>query len=260
MRGELQVCALASGSSGNCFYVGNGKGGVLIDAGISAKQICLRMAARGLQPENVRGIFVTHEHSDHILGIDVFARKFRVPVFTTRKTAAACFLCEDAHLIRVIQNTEEVKLAGMTIEAFGKFHDAIDPVSYTISSVKKRVSVMTDLGHACKRVQEQISEADFLFLESNHDERMLRDGSYPEELKQLILSDIGHLSNRQAGLCVLEYASQRLKHVVLSHLSENNNTPQLALRTFMKLVKERSDLALNVGLSVREEATQVWAV
>lgn len=260
MRGALEVCALASGSSGNCFYVGNGKGSVLIDAGISAKQMCLRMQERGLKPEKVRGIFITHEHSDHVRGVDVFARRFRVPVFATRKTAQACFLCQEEKLIREIRNTEEITLAGMVIEAFGKFHDAIDPVSYTISLGKKRVSVMTDLGHACKRVQEHVSEADFLFLESNHDEQMLKHGNYPEELKQLILSDIGHLSNRQAGLCVLEHASTRLKQVVLSHLSQENNTPQLAMKTFLKLVRERSDLKMETSLSIREEATRVWKV
>ncbi len=258
MRGELEVCALASGSSGNCFYVGNGKGGVLIDAGISTKQICLRMAERGLKPEKIKGIFVTHEHSDHIRGVDVFARMFRVPIFATRKTAAACFLCDDASLIRSIRNTEEVNLAGLCVKAFGKFHDAIDPVSYMISHRKKKVSVITDLGHACKRVQEHVSDVDFLFLESNHDEQMLRQSDYPEELKRLILSDIGHLSNRQAGLCVLEHASPRLKRVVLSHLSEHNNTPQLAMRTFLKLVRERRDLKMETSLSTREEATQVW--
>jgi len=256
----MEVCALASGSSGNCFYVGNGKGGILIDAGISAKQICLRMQKRELQPEKVKAVFVTHEHIDHVRGIDVFARNFNVPIFVTQKTAAACFICDDADLIRVIRNTEEVILAGMIIEAFGKYHDAIDPVSYSVSNGKKKVGVMTDLGHACKRVQEQVSDADFLFLESNHDEQMLRSGGYPEHLKQLILSDIGHLSNRQAGLCVLEHASPRLKQVVLSHLSAQNNTPQLALRTFLKLVKERSDLSFETSLSVREEPTQVWKV
>ncbi len=260
MRGELQACALASGSSGNCFYVGNGKGSVLIDAGISAKQICMRMEERGLQPEKVKGIFVTHEHGDHVRGIDVFARRFRVPVFATRKTAQSCFLCENEELIRIIRNTEEIELAGMCIEVFRKFHDAVEPVSYTVACGKKRVSVITDLGHACKRVQEQVNDADFLFLESNHDERMLKQGDYPEELKALILSDIGHLSNRQAGLCVLEHASSRLKQVVLSHLSENNNTPQLALRTFLKLVKERNDLSFDTSLSGREEPTELFRI
>lgn len=256
----MEVCALASGSNGNCFYVGNGKGGILVDAGISTKQIVERMAVRGLNPEKVKGIFVTHEHSDHVRGVDVFARKFGVPVFATRKTAGACFLCDDKKLIRVIRNTEEVGIAGMLIEAFGKDHEAADPVSYTISHGKKRVSVITDLGHACKRVQEQVSDADFLFLESNHDVQMLREGDYPEMLKQWILSDTGHLSNRQAALCVLEHASPRLRHVVLSHISEHNNTPQLALKTFLKLVKERGDLSMEAEASVRGEATKVWRV
>ena len=256
----MEVCALASGSSGNCFYIGNEKGGLLIDAGISAKQIYLRMEQRGLKPKHVKGIFVTHEHTDHVRGIDVFTRRFSVPVFATRKTAQACLLCSNTKMIRTIKNDEVLKLAGLEIEAFVKFHDAIDPVSYTLREVhrKKNVTVLTDVGHACKRVQEQVADADFLFLESNHDEQMLKEGSYPEELKRLILSDVGHLSNQQAGLCVLEHASPRLRQVVLSHLSQQNNTPQLALKTFQKLIKERSDLHLQTSLSVREEATQVW--
>ena len=260
MRGELEVCALSSGSSGNCFYIGNGKGGVLIDAGISAKQICIRMIERGLNPEKVKGIFVTHEHIDHVRGADVFARNFNIPVFATKGTAKSCFLCGESNQIKIIRNTEEVVLVGMLIEAFGKVHDALEPVSYTVSSGKKRVSVITDLGHACKSVQEQVSDADFLFLESNHDEQMLKDGGYPYHLKKLILSDEGHLSNRQAGLCVLEHASRRLQRVVLSHLSENNNTTQIAMKTFLKLVKERSDFNFETSLSLRDEATEVWKI
>lgn len=256
----MEVCALASGSSGNCFYIGNKKKGVLIDAGISTKQICLRMASRGLSPENIKGIFITHEHIDHIRGSDVFARNFGIPIFATKGTAKSCHLCSEQKYIRIIRNTEEVFLAGMMIKAFGKFHEAADPVSYSVSYAKKKLSIMTDLGHACKRVQEHVSDADFLFLESNYDEHMLKQGSYPEQLKRLILSDIGHLSNRQAGLCVLEHASPRLKHVVLSHISQHNNTPQLALKTFLKLVQERSDLAFETSLSVREEPTKVWNV
>ena len=257
----MNVCALASGSSGNCFYVGNSKCAVLIDVGLSAKQICARMEQCGLSPTNVKGIFVTHEHTDHVRGVDVFARRFNVPVFATRKTASACFLCDDESLIKLIKTIEEVNILGMCIETFGKVHDAVEPVSYTVVNGKKRVSVITDLGHACKHIQEQVSEADFLFLESNHDEQMLKQGGYPDYLKQLILSDEGHLSNRQAGLCVLEYASARLRHVVLSHLSENNNTAQLALKTFTKLVRERNDLTdMGISLSLRSEPTDVWNV
>ena len=257
----MEICALASGSSGNCFYVGSEKGGVLIDAGISAKQICMRMQERKLDPQKVQAIFVTHEHIDHIRGIDVFARNFDIPVFATKGTAKSCFLCSEKQRVRIIRNTEKVLLDDLHIEAFGKVHDALEPVSYTISTGKKRVSVITDLGHACKRVQEQVADADFLFLESNHDEQMLKEGNYPYHLKRLILSDEGHLSNRQAGLCVLEHASRRLKKVVLSHLSTHNNTAMLALQTFGDLVKERSDLkSLDFSLSVRETPTDVFRV
>src|SRR3989344_1065158 len=217
----MQVCALASGSSGNCFYVGNSKGAVLIDVGLSAKQICERMERCGLSPASVKGIFVTHEHIDHVRGVDVFARRFHVPIFATRKTAEAGKVCSDNALLRLIRSNAVVSIAGLSVEAFGKFHDAIDPVSYTLQEMKgkKRVTVLTDVGHACKRVQEQIADAAFLFLESNYDDQMLLEGGYPAYLKALIRSDIGHLSNRQAGLLALEHASAQLKHVVLSHIS-----------------------------------------
>ena len=255
----MEICALASGSSGNCFYVGDKNGAVLIDAGISAKQICERMNISGKSPESVRAIFITHEHSDHITGADVFARRFQIPIFITKKTAENSFVCSERILVKIIKNNQTVKIAKMKIEAFPKSHHAVDPVSYSIYG-KKKVCVITDIGHGCKNVRKHISDSDFLILESNHDEKVLEKGPYPLYLKELIKSDIGHLSNRQAGLCVLEHSSKKLKNIVLAHLSNTNNNPETAFRTFTKLIQERKDISPRVGISVRERPTELFRI
>ncbi|MBI2630357.1 MBL fold metallo-hydrolase [Candidatus Pacearchaeota archaeon] len=255
----MKVSVLASGSSGNCFYVENEESAVLIDAGISAKQIVERLGMIKKNPEKIKGIFITHEHSDHIKGVDVFARNFNIPVFATKKTAKKCFLCSNQELVHLIKNNEVVDLGEMKVESFSKSHTAIDPVSYNVFNGKK-VSIITDLGYSCRNVLENVSDSDFLCLESNHDIRMLDDGPYPFYLKKWIKSDKGHLSNMQAGLCVLEHASSKLKNVVLSHISKTNNTPLLALTTFSGLVKERSDLTPRICVSNREIPTSLLKV
>jgi phosphoribosyl 1,2-cyclic phosphodiesterase len=255
----MEVAALASGSSGNCFYVGNGKNGILIDAGISAKQIKERLAFVGKNAKDIQAIFITHEHSDHVRGADVFAREFEIPLYATKKTALNCFLCSNDKLINLIKNTGNEHISGMDISAFPKSHKAADPVSFSICAGKK-ISIITDAGHCCNNVAGNVSDSDFLFLESNHDLKMLEEGPYPHYLKKWIKSDAGHLSNRQAGLCVLEHASSQLKHVVLSHLSQTNNTPQLALATFKSLLKERFDLKTEISVSERETPTKMFRV
>lgn len=253
----MEVSALASGSSGNCFYVENNGKGVLIDAGISAKQIVDRLQMLKKNPEKIKGIFITHEHSDHIRGADVFARKFRVPIYATKKTAKAVKLCSSYDLVKHIKNNETIEVGGMNIEAFSKSHGSEDPVSYNVLNGKK-VSIITDVGYACKNVISHISDTDFLFMESNHDEIMLERGPYPYFLKQWIRSNTGHMSNLQAALCVLEHGSKNLKHVVLSHLSKTNNTEKLAMETFDHLIKQRKDLNPKVILSTKENPTALF--
>ncbi len=255
----MEVSALASGSSGNCFYIENAGSAILIDAGISAKNICERLERIGKKPDNVKGLFITHEHSDHIKGADVFARRFNVPVFATEKTIKNHFLCSNEDLIRSISKNDTMQIAGMEVEAFSKTHKAVDPVSFTITN-GKRVSVITDVGHACKNVNSHVGDADFLFLESNHDVKMLQEGPYPYFLKKWVGGDDGHLSNKQAGLCVMEYASPKLKNIVLSHLSSTNNLPEIASKTFESLVKERSDLKMKSHVSTKEKPTKVFRI
>jgi phosphoribosyl 1,2-cyclic phosphodiesterase len=253
----MEICALASGSSGNCFYVGN-KNGILVDAGISTKQIIERLNIIKKNPENIKGIFITHEHSDHIKGADVFARKFNIPIFLTKKTFENCFLCSDEDLINFIKNDERVSLCGMEIEAFSKSHNCLDPVSFNIHN-GKQVSIITDVGYGCKNVIKSVSESDFLCIESNYDEKMLDNGHYPYFLKKWVKSDEGHLSNNQSALCVLENASSNLKNIVLSHLSKNNNTHNIALKSF-NILKERRDLCPKVFISEREFPTKLFKI
>ena|SRR3989338_6047156 len=234
----MELAVLSSGSSGNSFYIGNRHEGILVDAGISSRQIVSRLDNLKIPAERIKGIFITHEHADHTKGIDVFSRHFNIPVFATQKTA------DFLHgRIKIIENKDTIKIAGLEIESFSKSHKAADPVSFSVSDGKKRASIITDAGFCCNNILREIRDADFLCLESNHDIKMLESGSYPYFLKNWIKSDLGHLSNMQASLAVLEHAPSKLKQIILSHISKNNNTPELALKTFKSLIKERSDLS-----------------
>lgn len=254
----MELSALASGSSGNCFYVEHEDNAILIDAGISSKQIVEKLANLKRTADRIKAIFITHEHSDHIRGADVFARAFRIPIYATKKTAKNCFLCSDDKLIHSIKNNGTVKIGGMLVEAFSKPHKCADPVSYNIMNNKK-ISIMTDIGFASQNIIDNVSDSDFLCIESNHDLMMLEHGPYPYFLKKWIKSDEGHLSNNQASLCVLEHAPSKLRHIILSHLSKTNNTPDLALDSF-NVLKERRDLKPKVTVSARDFQTPLFRV
>jgi phosphoribosyl 1,2-cyclic phosphodiesterase len=251
------MASIASGSNGNCYYVENDDDAVLIDAGVSTKQIVERMARLGLSVSKLRGVFISHEHTDHIRGIDVFSRKHAVPVFMTQKTHASsgCFIKDNP--VSFFSPGKPVQLSNIRVHPFLKSHDAIEPCGFSVSSGSSRVAVLTDVGLHCENVIEHIRNADALFLESNYDDQMLKTGSYPVHLKKRIASDRGHLSNTQAGMITLEYATTRLKHVFLSHLSANNNTPELALATFRRITNERSELKLEVRIASREKESPV---
>src|SRR3989338_2152356 len=255
----MEVCALASGSSGNCFYVCNENAAILVDVGISAKQILERLKAINQNPLKIKAIFITHEHSDHIKGSDVLARKFNIPIFATKATTQKGFLCSNADLINCINKDSTIKIEKLKVEAFSKTHSAADPVSYNIYENKK-VSIITDAGHACKNIQNNIADCDLLCIEANHDELMLQEGPYPYFLKKWISSDEGHLSNKQAALSVLEHASSKLKNIVLSHLSQTNNTPELALKTFTEIIKQRQSFNPQISVSLREMPTKLFTI
>jgi phosphoribosyl 1,2-cyclic phosphodiesterase len=258
----MKISALASGSSGNCFYIENEKKnqGILVDCGISCKQIELRMANLNKNPEKIKAIFITHEHSDHIKGIDVFARKFQVPVFAPKKIIQDCFLTSDSDLLNGIKNDETLKILGLEISAFPKSHKSLDPVSYSIIQDNKKLSIITDAGYACENIIDNVANSVFLAIESNYDEKMLMEGKYPWPVKKWISSDIGHLSNVQSAACVLEHSGKKLKNIMLSHISQNNNTPEKALETYSYFMKQRGDIKPKIEISSRDFATQLFKV
>jgi len=255
----IEISSLASGSSGNCFYIGTNKSNILIDAGISCKQIKSKLESIGKDISNLDAVFITHEHSDHIRGIDVISRKYNLPIYVNKGTLKNCFF--DMGNINFFKTDKEITINDLSILPFNKSHDAGEPVSYLIKKGSKKVSVITDIGYSCNNVKQAISESDFTILESNHDLKMLKEGPYPYFLKKRIAGKEGHLSNYDAALLVLEHANKNLKHVMLSHLSLNNNTPELALNTFNTIVKERADLKnIKTEIASKEKTTGIVRV
>lgn len=254
----MKYSSLSSGSSGNSFYILNEKKdeAILIDSGISCKKTEESLSYLKKSPESIKAIFVTHEHSDHIKGADVIARKYGIPIFATPKTIKNSFICSNESLINPISGTREISIAGMDIKPFKKNHDGHEPISYSVFDSKK-MSILTDIGKTCKNVEQAISDASSLIMESNHDINMLKKGKYPYLTKQRILSSEGHLSNWNSALSVLEHAHCNLKNITLAHLSQNNNTPELAQNTFKKILNERKNFNPEIEVALRRIPTRL---
>jgi len=247
----LNIASIASGSSGNCYYIENGNDAILVDAGISTKQIVERMDRLGLPMSKLKGVFISHEHSDHIRGLEVFSRQYAIPIFMTQKTYSSYGKIIKASLLKFFSPDDEIKVGKIHINPFLKSHDGKEPCSFSVSSGCKNIAVLTDIGLICSNVVAHVKNADAVFLESNYDDHMLQAGHYPPFLKARIASDLGHLSNTQAAQLALEHASDKLKYVFLSHISENNNTPELALDTFNRFIQRRKDLKPKVTIAPR---------
>lgn len=228
----LQVASINSGSNGNCYYVGNSHEAVLVDAGISCREIERRMTRMGLSMQRVKAVFISHEHSDHIKGVEVLSKKHRLPVYITQKTCRSGNLNINAELVNDFNSHQPITIGKLAVTAFSKHHDAADPYSFVISNNDLTVGVFTDLGHACENVISYFKKCNAAFLECNYDEAMLNTGHYPPHLKFRIKSSKGHLSNAQALELFTKHGHSKLSHLFLSHLSKDNNDPQLALDCF----------------------------
>ena len=227
----ITVCPLGSGSKGNCLYVGTPEGALLIDVGFSLKEILRRLALAGLDPASIRAILITHEHGDHVRGVGVVARKLRVPVYLTLGTWDAI---RRPPLPEVIpfRAGEAFSAGPFAVASVGLPHDAAEPVAYKVSWGGRAIGCVTDLGHPDPQVIAHFEGCDFLVSEANHDEQMLMDGPYPWSVKRRIRGRWGHLSNQQ-GLALLEgMLHPGLEGVVLAHLSETCNRPELAWGLF----------------------------
>jgi len=231
---SLFIASLNSGSKGNCYYDGNDNEGVLIDAGISCRETEKRMKRLGLAIEKVKAIFISHEHSDHIRGVAVLSAKFKLPVYITTATLQNSRLSLHEDLIRTFNANEEVSIGELFVKPFPKFHDASDPYSFIVSNNEIKIGVLTDIGSACENVINNFKQCNAAFLEANYDEDMLENGNYPYYLKSRIRSDKGHLSNKQALEIFVDHKPEFMTHLLLSHLSKDNNDPQLVHDLFLK--------------------------
>ncbi len=228
-KGQLSVCILGSGSRGNAIFVSDGATSILIDAGFSAREIDRRMRHRGLDPAGLSAILVTHEHTDHMRGIERLVRRHRLPVFLTAGTRQVATALHELPEIYPFACGHEFRINTLAIRPFSISHDACDPAGFTIGANGSRIGIATDLGHVTALVREHLRGCRLLIVEANHDPGMLMDGPYPWFLKQRIRSRTGHLSNHETGRLLADILHPGLEQVVLAHLSETNNTPEKAL-------------------------------
>jgi phosphoribosyl 1,2-cyclic phosphodiesterase len=229
---SLFVTSLNSGSNGNCYYIGNEHEAILVDVGISCRETETRMARLGLSMRKVRAIFVSHEHSDHIKGITVLAKKYKLPVYITPLTLMHGGLMLDETLVSTFIAESPVRIGSLLITAFSKFHDAAHPHSFTIACGNVKVGVFTDIGAVCENLVAHFQQCHAAFLEANYDEELLENGRYPFHLKRRIRGGKGHLSNKQALALFVDYKPTFMTHLFLAHLSKDNNDPELVYNLF----------------------------
>ncbi len=227
----LSLCMLASGSKGNSIYISSGQTAILFDAGLSGKEIERRMKCRGLRPQELDAIVVSHEHGDHIQGVGIMARRFGLPVYIAPETLEAAH----SHLGQIqpvhgFACGTAFSINDLSIRPFSVSHDAAAPAGFTIENHAGKIGLATDLGIATAMVKHHLQDCSLLVLEANHDPHLLETGPYPWPVKQRVKSRTGHLSNESARALLMELLHDRLAHVVLAHISETNNTPEQALQ------------------------------
>ena len=260
----LKVCSLYSGSSGNATLIAGNNSKILIDCGVSAKAVESALYNVGVRPESIKGIFITHEHSDHIKGVGIMSRKYGRPVYANAKTwesmqekvgdlSLAC--------CREVTNGSQMLIDDLCISNFKTSHDTVDPIGYTVECENKKVSIVTDTGVVTNSILNAIMGSQLVLLESNYDKKMLSECTYPAMLKNRISSTKGHLSNEDCAATILKLLSSNIKYILLSHLSKESNTPEIAYCTVKSILEENNVYIGNdvmVDMTYRDRSTQVY--
>ncbi len=252
---SLFIASLNSGSNGNCYYIGNDQEAVLIDAGISCRETEKRMRRLGLSMQQVKAIFISHEHSDHIRGVAVLAKKYQLPVYITAGTLLHGGLILHEHLVTAFRAYEPVYIGGLAVTAFPKEHDAAEPHSFIITGNTINIGVFTDIGISCEHVIRHFQQCHAAFLEANYDEVMLEQGRYPYYLKNRIRGGKGHLSNTQALELFKTHRPAFMSHLLLSHLSQDNNNPSLVQELF-----DQHANGIKIVVASRMQETAVYQI
>ncbi len=257
---SLRICILASGSSGNCTYIASRTTPILVDAGLSAREIQKRLEGLAVPVSSIAAVCVSHEHADHTTGLRILNQKHGVALYANNGTIEALHGDEDLKSLpwHVFTTGQPFRVGDLVIEPFSVSHDALEPVGFVVSSGEARVAVVTDIGVATTLVRERLKRCHALVLESNHDERLLQLAERPEYLKQRIRGRQGHLSNERAGELLAEVAGPQLTHVFLAHLSEQCNNQDLARKTAEQHLARAGHGRVKVCLTYPDHASEVW--
>ncbi|WP_034327899.1 MBL fold metallo-hydrolase [Alkaliphilus transvaalensis] len=260
----INFCSLASGSSGNCHFIADDSNSILIDAGLSGKQIQLKLGEIGVEPQKLSGILISHEHSDHIHGAGILSRRFNIPIFANKGTWEGMehklgSIKEDN--IKIFETNKPFEMGNFSILPYEISHDANEPVGFSLFNGRTKICITTDLGHITDEIKDHISDSDLVVLESNHDIEMLKAGGYPYYLKRRILSDFGHLSNEACGNAIVDLVNKNVKTVMLAHLSKDNNFPELAIET-IKSILSMNEIVINkdvmIDMAFRDRVSHLY--
>lgn len=252
---SLFVTSLNSGSNGNCYYIGNEQEAILIDVGISCREVEKRMARLGLSLHLVKAIFISHEHTDHIKGLYRLANKYQLAVYISPGTLVATGFTFTTATVHVFDSSLPIQIGALQVIPFAKYHDAADPYSFVVANEQVKIGVFTDIGRVCDRITYYFKQCHAVFLEANYDEDMLNNGRYPYFLKNRIRGGHGHLSNKQALDLFLSHRTDELGLLLLSHLSKDNNCPDLVTHLF----KEHAG-STEIVVASRYEESAVYEV
>lgn len=252
----IGFCPLASGSKGNCIFVGTKNTRVLIDAGLSLTQLTERLTEIGVDLSSIQAVLITHEHNDHIKGLKTLAERLQVPVLVNAETAKGIFAHFGAKLrFKIFTTGEPFVFGDLKVHPFSISHDTLDPVAFTIEAEGLRLGFCTDLGVATSMVKKQLQNCDYLYLESNHQPSMVHSSARPEHLKMRILGKQGHLSNEECGQLLVSVWHAGLKHVHLAHLSKECNTPEVALEVVQGIL-EQNQMSVSLSIAHQHKVSQ----